>query len=146
MVAVSTISSMNVDCPPATWSPAPTDVTPVLDAVVKAAVRFCGAEDATLALRDGDSWTHRAHVGPIPAIIGERFPLARDTVMGRAIFDGRAMHVPDTGALDPAEFAGALALRARLGVQASLATPMLREGVAIGAIHLRRHHVGRVQA
>ncbi len=123
-------------------SQSPTDVTPVLDAVVRAAIRFCDAEDATVALRDGDSWIQRAHVGPLPAIVGERFSLARDTLTGRTILDGRAVHVPDAADLDPTEFAGALSLHARLGVQASLVTPMLREGVAIGGIHLRRRNPG----
>jgi GAF domain-containing protein len=36
-------------------SQSPTDVKPVLEAVVKAAVRFCGAEDSVIFLRDGDT-------------------------------------------------------------------------------------------
>ena len=43
----------------------PTDVQPVLDAVVKAAVRFCGAVDALISLRDGESWIAAAHVGVV---------------------------------------------------------------------------------
>ena len=35
-------------------SQSPTDVQPVLDAVARAALRFCGAKDALIALRDGE--------------------------------------------------------------------------------------------
>ena len=37
-------------------SSSPTDVQPVLDAVVKAAQRFCGAADAMISLREGDEF------------------------------------------------------------------------------------------
>ena len=43
----------------------PTDVEPVLAAVVKAAVRFCGTTDAMILLRDGDSVMSRVHEGPL---------------------------------------------------------------------------------
>ena len=42
----------------------PTDVQPVLEAVVKAAVRFCSATDAMIQLREGDSVISAAHEGP----------------------------------------------------------------------------------
>ena len=46
-------------------SQSPTDVQPVLDAVVQAAVRFCGAPDALIALRDGNDVRVASHVGPL---------------------------------------------------------------------------------
>ena len=115
-----------------------TDVRPVLDAVVETAARFCGAEDVTIALRDGDHWVGAAHVGPIRAATGERILLSRETIMGRAIIDGCTMHVPDIEMLDPVEFAAGRALSARLGLRAMFVAPMLREGVVIGGINLRR--------
>ena len=42
----------------------PTDVQPVLDAVVKAALPFCGAADAVIILREGDGAIFAAHEGP----------------------------------------------------------------------------------
>ena len=42
-------------------SQSPTDVQPVLEAVVKAAVRFCGATDAVIILREGDGAVIAAH-------------------------------------------------------------------------------------
>src|SRR5205085_6244773 len=48
-------------------SQSPTDVTPVLAAVASAAVRFCGAEDAVIILREGGDAFTAAHEGPLPA-------------------------------------------------------------------------------
>src|SRR4029077_2937087 len=42
----------------------PTDVQPVLDAVVKATLPFCGATDAVIILRQGDGAVFAAHEGP----------------------------------------------------------------------------------
>ncbi|MDQ6858603.1 MAG: GAF domain-containing protein, partial [Chloroflexota bacterium] len=42
-------------------SGSPTDVQPVLEAIAENAVRFCGAEDALLLLREGDRLAGRAH-------------------------------------------------------------------------------------
>ena len=89
-------------------SQSPTDVAPVLTAVIKAALRFCGAEDAVINLRDGaDGMILAAHEGILAADIGERSPLARDSSMGRAIVDGETVHIADIAALDPAEYAAA---------------------------------------
>ena len=47
-------------------SRSPTDVQPVLDAIVESAARVCGIDDVVLRLRDGNSLVARAHFGPIP--------------------------------------------------------------------------------
>ena len=47
-------------------SRSPTDVQPVLDAIVESAARVCGIDDVVLRLREGDSYVPRAHFGPIP--------------------------------------------------------------------------------
>ncbi len=47
-------------------SRSPTDVQPVLDAIVESAARVCGIDDVVLRLREGDMMTVRAHFGPIP--------------------------------------------------------------------------------
>ena len=115
----------------------------MLTAVARAALRFCGANDVVITLRDGDHWLGAAHEGPLDSVYGERHPLSRETAPGRAIIDSQTVHLPDIAALDPSEFATALRMGARLGFRASLAAPMLREGVAIGAIVLRRPEPGR---
>src|SRR5262249_53912209 len=69
-------------------SQSPTDVNPVLDAVAAAALRFCGAEDVTVTLRDGDELAIVAHQGPLPTAIGLRDQVDRSSVRGRSIVDG----------------------------------------------------------
>ena len=46
-------------------SQSPTDIEPVLDALVRSATRFCGAYDAVIFLREGDALRVAAHHGPI---------------------------------------------------------------------------------
>src|SRR5262249_41433379 len=57
-------------------SRSPTDVQPVLDAIVESAARVCGIDDLALRLREGDALVARAHFGSIPII-------RRDISMGR---------------------------------------------------------------
>jgi signal transduction histidine kinase len=123
-------------------SQSPTDVQPVLMAVVRAAVRFCGAKDALIALRDGDHWLGAAHEGPMDSPLGERHPLTRETAPGRAMIDATTIHFPDIGDLDPVEFATAQRMGAKWDFRAAVAAPMLREGGAIGAISLRKPEAG----
>ena len=47
-------------------SRSPTDVQPVLDAIVESAARVCGIDDVLLRLREGNTLVSRAHFGPIP--------------------------------------------------------------------------------
>ena len=47
-------------------SRSPTDVQPVLDAIVESAARVCGIDDVVLRLREGNMMVSRAHFGPIP--------------------------------------------------------------------------------
>ena len=47
-------------------SRSPTDVQPVLDAIVESAARVCGIDDVVLRLREGNMMVARAHFGPIP--------------------------------------------------------------------------------
>src|SRR5262249_26144537 len=119
----------------------PTDVQPVLDAVAKAAQRFCGAADAVISLREGDEFIRAAHQGSMPSVLG-RSPLDRSSISGCTIIDGRTTHVPDIGGLDRNDFATSQTLASGSGARAALGTPMLREGVAIGCILLRKTSAG----
>ena len=47
-------------------SRSPTDVQPVLDAIVESAARVCGIDDVVLRLHEGDIMVPRAHFGPVP--------------------------------------------------------------------------------
>src|SRR5262249_33932868 len=68
-------------------SQAPTDVQPVLDVVVNAALRFCGAQDALIGLRDDDqNVVTRAHAGTLGAgLAGVPTEHVRQMVIGQSI-------------------------------------------------------------
>jgi GAF domain-containing protein len=117
-------------------SSSPTEVQPVLDAVVASAARLCEALDATILLRDGDVVVPRAHSGPLGAPFGQRQPLNRRWVTGRAVLEARTIHVPDL--LDSDEYPEGKAMALRYGHRATLVVPLLRDGAAIGAILVRR--------
>ena len=120
-------------------SKSPTSVQPVLEAVAKAAVRFCGAADAAIGLRDGDSWVATAHEGGVGHIPGHRSPLNRgNPPQGRSIIEGVTCHLSNIVALDPVEFAGARRMAVEHGFGAVVAAPFLRDGVAIGTVILRK--------
>ena len=76
-------------------SGSPTDVQPVLDAVVASAARLCEALDAIVFLRDGDVVVSRAHSGPLGLPFRQPQLLNRHWVTGRAVLELRTIHVPD---------------------------------------------------
>ena len=123
-------------------SGSPTDVQPVLEAVAAAARRFCGAGDAVVVLRDEESAVSAAHDGPLVAELGARRLLDRSMAVGRSILESRTVHIPRYADLDPAEFGAGMELARQQGIHAALAAPMLREGVALGAILLRKTQEG----
>jgi signal transduction histidine kinase len=59
-------------------------------------------------------------------------------VTGRAVVDRQAIHVEDLAEADEAEFPDGRAFARRFGHRTTLAAPLLREGVPLGAIMVRR--------
>ena len=119
-------------------SSSPTDIQPVLDALVRSAVRFCGAHDAAIHRLDGSHLQVAAHHGPVPyRPIGSVIALVRGTINGRSVLERRPVHVIDLQA-ETEEFPEGSAAARRLGFRAALSVPLLREGVALGTINLRR--------
>jgi GAF domain-containing protein len=121
-------------------STSPTDLQPVLDAVVRSAARFCGADDAELFRLNGEYLAVAAHYGPIPAPVGRLIPVVPGSVSGRAFAERRAIHVADLQA-KAEEFPVTSGMARELGFRASLSVPLLREGMAVGTITLRRAEV-----
>jgi len=119
-------------------SESPSDLQPILDAVVSNAARLCEALDASILLRDGDVVVHRAHSGPLGSFpIGERQPLNLNWVTGRAVLEARTIHVPDL--LEAGDYPEGKEIALRFGGhRATLVVPLLREGTSIGAITVRR--------
>jgi len=95
-------------------SGSPTELQPVLDAIVESAARLCDAGNVVVRLANVDGVTFRvaAHYGSIPtAALDERIPIRRDLVTGRAFLERRVVHVPDVLAEPEAEFAASRAIQ-----------------------------------
>jgi GAF domain-containing protein len=118
-------------------SSSPTDLQPVIDTVVRSAARFCGAYDVCIFRIDGDHLRLDAHHGPVAQPDGFLLPVVKGSVGGRTVLERRVIHVADLPA-ETAEFPEAAANARRLGFRTILSVPLVREGVAIGAIQLRR--------
>ncbi|HEX9267399.1 MAG TPA: GAF domain-containing protein [Candidatus Limnocylindria bacterium] len=120
----------------------PTEVQPVLDAIAESAARVCGASDAHVYRVEGQVLKPWAHFGPIPGLaLEESLPLSRGSVIGRSILDRRAIHIRDAVDLDPAEYPISSQLQRRWEFRTTLSVPLVRHGVGIGGIAIRRTHV-----
>jgi signal transduction histidine kinase len=116
-------------------SSSPTDVQPVLEAVAESAARLCEAPDVSIFVQEADHLRVAARHGPIPS--DTALPLSRESGVGWAVLAGQTVHVADMQAeLD--RFPVSVQNARRLGFRTTLNVPLIREGVAIGAISLRR--------
>jgi two-component system, NtrC family, sensor kinase len=116
----------------------PTDIQPVLDTVAANAARLCEASDAVVFRIEGDVLQPVAIFGPNPAVPN---PITRGSTSGRAVIDRRTVHIPDLSAESDEEFPESKAFHREMGDRTTLATPLLREGIPIGAILIRRREV-----
>jgi signal transduction histidine kinase len=118
------------------------DLQTVLQALVEAAARLCEADQGTIAREQGGVFKRAASYG-----FSEQFnelvrdlpvKLERGTATGRALLEGKLVHIPDVKADPEYTFVEAQ----KFGdFRTILSVPMLREGAAIGVLALTRHEV-----
>ena len=118
----------------------PTDIQPVLDIVAENAARVCDANDAMIRLVEGSMLRRVARHGPIPGSVASEIPIDRSSVNGRAVADGETIHVHDL-LEEQVEFPEGKKRAIADRIRTVLATPLLRGGVAIGVIFIRRTEV-----
>src|SRR5262245_24682649 len=114
-----------------------TNLQPVLDTVAQNVARLCEATDAQILQVDGDILRLAASYGSLPT--SQTRPINRELVSGRAVIDRQTIHVHDIAVAN--EFPYTRNLGIPRGIRTFLATPLLREGVSIGAIVIRRTEV-----
>jgi signal transduction histidine kinase len=118
------------------------DLKTVLDALVEAAARLCEADQGTIA-RERDGVYQRVATYGFPDDFTEyvkTLPVIpeRGTATGRALLEGKVVHIPDVRVDPEYTFVEAQKLG---GFRTILSVPMLREGVPIGVLALTRKEV-----
>jgi class 3 adenylate cyclase len=120
----------------------PTELQSVLGMVGENAARLCDANNAVIFRLEGNALRQVASYGGVPTTShpSEGLPVNRDTVTGRAVCDLKTIHVHDLASEDREYPLGSKHAK-RDGHRTTLATPLLREGIPVGAILIRRMKV-----
>src|SRR4030095_15111990 len=113
-------------------SRSPTDVQPVLDAIVESAARVCGIDNLGLRLREGNNLVSRAQFGPVPA---GRAEISVDEPAPRWIREHGTLHVPDVSEQNDFQ------IRNTSGSRTFLFLPLRQQGEVVGALSARRKEV-----
>jgi signal transduction histidine kinase len=122
-------------------SGSPTDLQPIMDAVAQSAARLCEASDTQIFRIEGEEMRKVAVYGTMLSDPrNERQRITRELVTGRAVLERRTVHVHDLAAAVD-EYPAAKPLQESTGTRTILATPLLREGMPIGVILIRRMEV-----
>src|SRR5262245_34878178 len=117
------------------------DLQTVLDTLAKSAVQLCAADRSVIRRRVGDTY-------PIAATFGfsseqrayrDQSPTTPDagSIHGRALVEGRTVHIPDVLA-DP-EYRQREALLGASSVRAGVGVPLMREGNVVGVLTVVRN-------
>jgi signal transduction histidine kinase/HAMP domain-containing protein len=121
----------------------PTDVQPVMSVVAESAARLCDSQDAQIYRVEGDMMRKVARHGNVPDLIpvGETRRISRGSNTGRAIINRQAVHIHDMLAEREENFPEVWQAAQQERIRTALAIPLLREGVPVGAIMIRRTEV-----
>ena len=122
-------------------SNSPTDAQSVLGAIAESAARLLDVAGAEIMRVENQMLTLvTKHGSFLQWPVGSQRPISRNWVTGRAVVDRTTIHVPDLQAAEN-DFPEGAAYAKEYGHRTTLATPLLREGVPIGAILIRRMDV-----
>ena len=114
-------------------SRSPTDVQPVLDAIVESAARVCGIDDVLLRLNENDSMVSRAHFGSIPI---SRVEISIDEPQIRWIREHGTLHIPDARAQNDFPMLGVVG-----GFRSLLVVALRQQSELVGLLNARRNEV-----
>jgi len=121
------------------------DLQPVFETLIEKAVRLGGADNGSIARREGEELVYTAHAGrwtyfgdddPMSGRTRQPIKAGRDQISGRVLLEGRSVQIPDIRADPEYDTDATTKFRAGLGV------PILRAGELLGIIILRRYEPG----
>ena len=115
------------------------DLQKVLDTLTETAVRLCGADKGLIRRREGERYVV-ASTYAFPAEFKEwaaanALAVGRDSIVGRAAFDRKSVHIPDVLAEPGWEGGGWQSLG---DFRSALAVPLLRDNDILGVLVLHR--------
>jgi signal transduction histidine kinase len=124
-------------------SSSPTDVRPVMEAVVKSAATLCEAQNAQIFHVENGDMRLVARWGPVKSSLeaGEARPISRGSVSGRTILDRATIHESDLLAVVDTEYGDIAPAIRREGIRTTIGVPLMREGTPIGSITAFRTEV-----
>ena len=118
------------------------DLKSVLQTLVESAARLCDANNAGIARQKDGVFFHEETYGHSPEftklVRGLPVEPGRGTATGRALLEGKVIHIPDVHTDTEYKWEAAQRLG---GYRTVLGVPMLREGATIGVITLSRAEV-----
>ena len=118
------------------------DLQTVLNALIESATRQCNADQGTITRKVGEAFFRSAAYGYSSEYTDymRETPVQMDrgSVAGRALVDGRIVHIADIKADSEYTFSPGLHLG---NFRTAIGVPMLREGVSIGVLALTRKEV-----
>ena len=118
------------------------DLNAVLQTLVESAARLCDANNAGITRQTDGKFFHAETYGHSPEFTKfiQNLPVepARGTATGRALLEGKVIHIPDVQTDVEYEWMEAQKLG---GYRTVLGVPMLRENVTIGVLTLSRAEV-----